>query len=135
MRQLDWVTPQQLAANEHLREIDTHLPATIANERPSGEVLSQTLAIADVAVQRAEELRSSAAASNEMTAQQTIDFNGRFGQVVRTHYTIAAQLNQAVQALEGAGQELRARGCHHCSVPGAEGSRVSRGQSRSGDPS
>ncbi len=99
MRQLDWVTPQQLAANEHLREIDTHLPATIANERPSGEVLSQTSAIADVAVQRAEELRSSAAASNEMTAQQTIDFNGRFGQVVRTHYTIAAQLNQAVQGL------------------------------------
>ena len=108
MGQLDGVTRQRLAANEHLREVDTRLQVTVANERQSGEVLSHTLANADVAVQRAEELRSSAAASNEMAAQQTHDFNGRFGQVVRTHYTLAAQLNQAVQALEGAEQNCAA---------------------------
>ena len=134
MRQLDWVTPQQLAANEHLREIDTRLPATTANE-PGGEVLSHTLAKADVGLQRAEELRSSAAASNEMAAQPTLDFNGRFGHVVRTHYTLASQLNQAVQALEGAEQNCAAAATSAAQYLAQQGSRVSRGQSRSGDPS
>ena len=41
MRQLEGVTPQRLAANEHLREIDASVQATIANERPSEEVLSR----------------------------------------------------------------------------------------------
>ena len=68
MGQLDGVTRQRLAANEHLCEVDTRLQVTVANERQSGEVLSHTLAKADVAVQRAEELRSSPAARSRCEA-------------------------------------------------------------------
>src|SRR5262245_20113572 len=38
MRQLDGVPRQRLAANDHLRDIDMRLPATIANEHPSGHL-------------------------------------------------------------------------------------------------
>src|SRR5690348_12485562 len=76
MGQVDGVTRPRLAPNEHLREV-----ATIVSDRPSGEVLSHTSANADVAVQRAEELRSSAGASSDTAAPQASDFQGRLGQV------------------------------------------------------
>jgi chromosome segregation ATPase len=99
MGQVDGVTRPRLAPNEHLREV-----ATIVSDRPSGDVLSHTSATADVAVQRAEELGSSSAASRDTAPQQAADFQGRLGQVVRTHHTLAAQLNQAMQALDRADQ-------------------------------
>ena len=103
MGQVDGVTRPRLAPNEYPLEI-----ATIVSDRPSGEVLSHTSANGDVAVQRAEELGSSAPASSDKAAQQASDFQGRLGQVVRTHHTLAAQLNQAMQALDRAEQNSAA---------------------------
>src|SRR5262245_43737616 len=70
-------------ANEHPREIDTRLKTAIASERPNLEVLSPA-------------------------TQQASDFQGRFAQIVRSHDTLAAQLKQAVQALESAEQNFAA---------------------------
>lgn len=97
----DGVTRPRLAANEHLREI-----VTIAGDRSEGP-LSDALADADVIARRAEESRSLAAAPDETTARQPSDFQG-LEQVVRTHHTLAAQLNQAVQALDRAEQNCAA---------------------------
>src|SRR5262245_29142984 len=38
MRQLDGVPRQRLAGNDHLREVDTRAPATIADDHPSGHL-------------------------------------------------------------------------------------------------
>ena len=59
-------------------------------------------------MQRAEQLRSSAAASCDTAAQQASDFEGCLAQVVRSHDTLVAQLNQAVQALDRAKQNFAA---------------------------
>jgi trimeric autotransporter adhesin len=99
MGQVDGVTRPRLAPNEHLREV-----ATIVSDRPGAEVLNHPSANPDAAVQRAEELGSSAGASSDKAAQQDTDFQGRLGQVVRNHHTLASQLNQAMQALDRADQ-------------------------------
>jgi len=112
MRQQDGVTPQRLenrvqdteaatretqrrldalrAANEHLRDIETRLQATVVNKRPNGEVPSQTTADAGVAV------------------PQVSDFQDSLAQVVRSRDTLVAQLNQVVQALDRAEQDRAA---------------------------
>src|SRR5262245_57638085 len=96
------------AANEQLRETDPCLQAVIADECPSVEVLSQSFPNADDAVQRAEQLRPSAADSSDETAQQGCGFKSRLGEVVSSHDALAAHLNQAVQALQRAEQNCAA---------------------------
>jgi len=98
MGQLDGMALQRLAPNTHLREI-----ATIVRDHPSGEVLNHTSANAGAAL-RAEEVDASAVESPETAPQQVADFQGPLGQVVRTHHSLAAQLNQAMQALDRADQ-------------------------------
>src|SRR4029453_14333223 len=94
--------------NKRLRESEARLQAAIECGRTDREALEQKVTKADAALQRAEQLRASAAALFVQTAQQASESSSRLEQVFRSRDVLVEQLSQATQALERAKKERKA---------------------------